>query len=184
MAHRLYDISDLQPFIQKGCLLLTPNARLARRVKMEWDRSHSEAGAKVWEPLPVYPMERWLLQQWQAAVRGGELPPVLPLSKVQELQLWQQIILGQADDDAGLINPAGAAELASEARELLLRWEISLRSGSFERRFCVIGVRSRNRTSASAPATTAPYSPASRRPAANSATCRSRPSPTASCAPP
>lgn len=126
MAHRLYDISDLQPFIQRGCLLLTPNARLARRVKMEWDRSHSEAGAKVWEPLPVYPMERWLLQQWHAAVRGGELPPVLPLSKVQELQLWQQIILEQADDDAGLINPAGAAELASEARELLLRWEISL----------------------------------------------------------
>ncbi|GAB5449863.1 MAG: PD-(D/E)XK nuclease family protein [Halioglobus sp.] len=126
MVHRLYDISDLQPFIDRGCLLLTPNARLARRVKMEWDRSHSDAGAKVWEPLSVYPLERWLLQQWQAAVLSGELPALLPLSRAQELQLWQQVILEQADEDASLINPDGAAELASEARELLVRWEISL----------------------------------------------------------
>ena len=130
MAHRLYDISALQPYLHAGCVFLTPNARLARRVKAQWDQAQAAAGLKVWSPLAVFPLEPWLLQRWQDAVGAAALPGLLRLSKAQELQLWQQVILEQSGSGSALINPAGAAELASAARDLLLRWR--LKSGAGE----------------------------------------------------
>ncbi|MDX1733642.1 MAG: PD-(D/E)XK nuclease family protein [Halioglobus sp.] len=126
MAHRLYDISTLEPFAARGCVLLTPNTRLARRIRQEWAAARVASGASVWESPAVFPLERWLQQRWDVAVREGLLPPLLPLNAGQERAVWEQVILedlGDADPSA-LIDPAGAAELAAQARDLLLRWQL------------------------------------------------------------
>ncbi len=127
MASNLFDITRLATFIKAGHTMLTPNLRLARRIKAEWDKQRYAAGDAVWEPLPVYPLEQWLHSQWQRAVREGLLPSLLPLSHTQELMLWQQVI--RDDDSSGapltLLQPQAAAELASEARDVLLRWQVA-----------------------------------------------------------
>ncbi|MGL4566780.1 MAG: hypothetical protein ACRCVD_15910, partial [Halioglobus sp.] len=68
MTRSLYDIGPLEPLIKGGFVLLTPNQRLARRIKSEWDARCVAAGATVWEPLPGLPLESWLERQWQQAV--------------------------------------------------------------------------------------------------------------------
>lgn len=128
MAYSFYDITALSPFIEKGCVFLTPNVRLARRIKSEWDAKQLAQGRRVWEPLPVYPLEHWLRRCWQQGVSRGVIAPRLPLDKLQELQLWQKAIERHTaqTQTVSLLNPSSAAELASQARDLLLRWEIDV----------------------------------------------------------
>ena len=40
-----YDLGPLEPYIERGCTLLTPNFRLARRIRSEWDRRCVARGA-------------------------------------------------------------------------------------------------------------------------------------------
>ena len=61
MAHRLYDITALQPLINDDFVLLTPNSRLARRIKSEWKSHRVAAGDKVWESPRVQPLEQWYI---------------------------------------------------------------------------------------------------------------------------
>ena len=128
MPHNLYDITPLEPLIEDGFVLLTPNYRLARRIKAEWDARRAASGASVWQPLAVQPLESWLLGQWERAVSLDLLPMLAPLNPAQVLELWQQVIAQEErqSDDYHLLRPAAAAELASQARDSLLRWEVEL----------------------------------------------------------
>tara|TARA_R110002110_G_scaffold14698_1_gene67642 strand:+ start:63594 stop:66260 length:2667 start_codon:yes stop_codon:yes gene_type:complete len=121
-------VESLEPLISSGHLLLTPNARLARSIKAEWDTTQAARGERVWQALDIKPLETWLLGQWQLAVSLGLLPPATLLSAGQAQELWQQVIAQQESewDDYHLLRPSGAAELASEARTTLLRWGINV----------------------------------------------------------
>jgi ATP-dependent helicase/nuclease subunit B len=128
LSHRLFDTSVIEPLVEKGCVILTPNYRLARRIKAEWDRQMATRGPRAWHTLQVEPLESWLLGQWDEAVGRGLLPPLTPLDEAQALVLWRQVI---AEEEASggapnLLRPAAAAELASRAREDLLRWQVDL----------------------------------------------------------
>jgi len=126
LTSTLYDISPLVPLVESGFVLLTPNYRLARRIKSEWDAHQANSGATVWEPVPVQPLASWLQQQWQRAVGFGLLPPLVQISTAQSLELWQQVIAREEreGDQYHLLRPAAAAELASQARETLVRWQV------------------------------------------------------------
>ena len=130
MSHSLYDISPLAPLIEQGYVLLTPNFRLSRRIKAEWDRARVAGGDRVWEPLQVQPLESWLLGQWQQALSLDQVAPLTPLDDAQLLELWQQVIAREErrSDDYHLLRPAAAAELAQQARDSLLRWQVDTRS--------------------------------------------------------
>ncbi|MFT4614808.1 MAG: ATP-dependent helicase/nuclease subunit B, partial [Bacteroidia bacterium] len=128
MAHGLYNIAALEPLIDKGFIILTPNLRLSRRIKSQWDRAQLAAGLTVWEAVAALPLEEWLMRQWQEAVRCEMLPALVPLSMTQELAIWQQVIAHHSYQAGGfsLIRDASAAELASQARDTLLRWELDM----------------------------------------------------------
>lgn len=128
MAQGLYDITPLEPLIKEGCILLTPNFRLARRIKAQWDARRVAAGERVWEPLPVQPLESWLLGQWELAVSLGLLPPVTPIGSTQAMELWRQVIYQQErhSSDYHLLRHGAAAELASQARDILRRWQVDM----------------------------------------------------------
>lgn len=137
MPRSLYDIAPLEPLVEAGFVLLTPNFRLARRIKAAWDASRAAAGRSVWEPLPVLPLESWLEQQWQRAVALGLLPAAVQIDGAQAGQLWQQVI-AQQENDAGqyhLLRPAAAAELAGQARDILLRWQVDTRAAGVRQEF-------------------------------------------------
>ncbi len=137
MAQGLYDITPLEPLIEEGYTLLTPNYRLARRIKAEWDVRRMAAGDRVWEPLSVQPLESWLLGQWELAVSAGLVSPVVPIGSGQVLELWRQVIVQQETQspDYHLLRPAAAAELASEARDTLRRWQVDVRSPGIRQAF-------------------------------------------------
>lgn len=128
MSASLFDIDPLVPLVEAGFTLLTPNFRLARRIKSEWDQRQAARGERAWEPLPVQPLESWLLQQWEQAVSDGLAAPLMLLPPAQALELWQQEITRQERESDGyhLLRPAAAAELASQARDTLLRWQVDL----------------------------------------------------------
>jgi len=67
-----------------------------------------------------------LLEQWRRAQRLGLAPGRTLLSRQQELLVWRQVIARHADSGAGptLLRAAGAAEQASDARDLLLRYRL------------------------------------------------------------
>ncbi len=130
MAQGLYDITPLEPLIEQGYTLLTPNYRLARRIKAEWDVRRMAAGDRVWQPVLVQPLESWLLGQWELAVSAELVPPVVPIGSGQVLELWRQVIIQQETQspDYHLLRPVAAAELASQARDTLRRWQVDVRS--------------------------------------------------------
>lgn len=126
MSASFYDVAPLAPLVEAGFVVLTPNVRLARRISSEWDARQQGAGLQAWEPWPVQPLESWLLGQWERAVALGLAEPLLPLAQPQQLELWQQAIIRRQReaDDYHLLRPAVAAELASQARESLIRWQV------------------------------------------------------------
>jgi probable DNA repair protein len=136
-TQQFYDLEPLKPFIESGFTLLTPNFRLARRIKASWDTCQRDSGADVWEPLPVYPLESWLLQQWRECVRLGLAADRVVLQEGQSLELWRRAIEQeqQADGRYSLLQTGAAAGLASQARERLLRWQVDIRDGRFRGSF-------------------------------------------------
>ena len=126
--HSFYDITPLTPLIEAGFTLLTPNFRLARRIRSEWDAVCAAGGARAWEPLPVEPLEAWLLVRWRQAVAGRFLPPRALIAAGPTQEIWQQVIEEEQQHTGRyhLLQPSGAAALAGEARELALRWRVDL----------------------------------------------------------
>lgn len=126
MPRSWYDLGPLEPYIEAGYALLTPNFRLARRIKAEWDTQRSEAGDQVWEPLAAVPLESWLLQRWEQALALGLVSPVHSLKPGQALELWQRTIAEEEaqSDRYHLLRPSAAAQMCSQARDTLIRWQV------------------------------------------------------------
>ncbi|MEM9255952.1 MAG: PD-(D/E)XK nuclease family protein [Pseudomonadota bacterium] len=139
MALSLYDIEPLLSNVAAGHTLLTPNARLARRISSQWNLRQSATGAKAWESLSVMPVEAWMLSQWDAAVSRGELPPKARLSAFQEQQFWLQAITAHeaAAGTFHLLRPEQAAKLAAEARDLLGRWQVNCQEPAIRQLFAL-----------------------------------------------
>jgi probable DNA repair protein len=137
LAQGLYDISLLEPLIEEGYTLLTPNFRLARRLKAEWNTRCMSGGELVWEPLSVQPLENWLQGQWELAVNLDLLPPTTPLRPNQALELWRQVICEQEgeSEEYHLLRPAAAAEIAGRARDTLKRWQIDMNDRGLRQTF-------------------------------------------------
>ena len=137
MSHSLFDIAPLEPLIEDGFVLLTPNFRLARRIKAEWDARQVSNGVQAWESLAVQPLESWLLGQWERAVSLDLAPALLPLNPAQLLQVWQQVIAQEErqSGDYHLLRPSAAAELVSQARDSLSRWEVDMAAEGIRQSF-------------------------------------------------
>ena len=136
-SKRLYDIEPLVPLVQSGFTLLTPNIRLARRIKQEWDLWQCSQGLSTWEPMPVFALEAWLQRQWVAARRADRVASRSLLDASRAHELWLDIIQRErlATGDYSLLQPAAAADLAARARDQLLRWQVDVTSTAVRSRF-------------------------------------------------
>jgi len=99
----LFDPVLLAPAIERGAIVLTPNRRLASRIRLAL-----AAGDSVTPAAPVFAIGDWLDQLWQQMVARAD--PLAAgrwvLSSAQELALWEQAVRA---GDAPLLRPGQAA---------------------------------------------------------------------------
>ena len=124
----LFDIGQVSALLESGYTVLTPNSRLARGVSNAWNQLKLDRGHSSWHTATISPVEAWLQDRWQDAVRGGLLEPLLPATAGQLSELWQEVVAAHQRDTRGysLIRPTAAAEQAARARDTLLRWQVDI----------------------------------------------------------
>jgi probable DNA repair protein len=117
--------------------VLTPNYRLARRIKAEWNARQVADGAGAWRSVAVFPLDLWLQQQWEEAVESGRCAARIPLDSGPLLELWQQAIADEqrASGNYSLLQGESAAQLAQQARQTLLRWRVDIDLQAVRQRF-------------------------------------------------
>ncbi len=124
----LYRLDALQAHLEQGRTLLTPNFRLARRIRSQWDQQQAASGQGCWPTLRVYALEHWLGEQWQQARRAGRVSPRQRIDTAWEKELWRQVI--EADQSQSgeytMLAPGAAASMAAQARQLLVRWQVPI----------------------------------------------------------
>jgi ATP-dependent helicase/nuclease subunit B len=138
-THHLYDLSALELQLEEGSLALTPNFRLARRIKSEWDARQVEKGLEAWPPAPVQALESWLLQCWQRAADDGLLATRVRIDALQARELWTRVIDKDRRDhsDYSLLQAGSAAEMAQQARDTLLRWRVDVEAADVRSEFAL-----------------------------------------------
>jgi ATP-dependent helicase/nuclease subunit B len=103
-----------------GAIAVTPNRRLARALLQAFDAAQRQSGLSAWPTPTILPYPTWLIVSWEALVSGGTTDDdTALLSSTQSLWLWEQIVEA---DGRTLLNPRGAAALASEAWSLVHAW--------------------------------------------------------------
>ena len=101
--------------LEQGASLITPNRRLARAIKREFDAGQIQRGRSVWPAADILPYSAFLERSWSERARltrGATL-----LSAEQELALWERVIADSPQGDI-LLNPSAAARKAREAWSL------------------------------------------------------------------
>lgn len=123
---------ELLQALRAGATVVTPNRRLARAVKREFDLAQVAAGARVWTAVDVLPWGAWLDRTFADLARHEA--PVRVLSPAQELALWQQAIADSPVAHA-LLDTAATARVARDAWAQQRGWRLDLagwRSGLHE----------------------------------------------------
>src|ERR1700676_3589947 len=110
--------------------IVTASSPLARSLRREDDVARRGAGEKVWESQDILPWDAWIARLWSEAIYEGAQQRLL-LSNAQELVLWEQAVAASPEAE-GLLNPAGAAQLASEARKLIYNWRLPQEASAFQ----------------------------------------------------
>lgn len=108
--------------LQSGALVVTPNRRLARWIRQEFDVAQRDRGLSAWPTPPILPYPQWLEMLWDEAIaRHGEFDQPLLLTPPQSALQWRQIVDADADR-VPLLDVRGAAALAAEAWSLVHQW--------------------------------------------------------------
>ena len=131
MDTNFYPIDDLVEHLEANRPVLTPNHRLARRIRLAWAHRQAGLGKSAWLTPPVMSLEHW----WRhchalRSLAGDRLPGIV--SAAQERALWLRCV---TEDESSLLRPGAAAELASEAHRNLLLWEIDWRAAGIAQQF-------------------------------------------------
>ncbi len=110
-----------------GGTVITATHRLARTLRLDWDRSQSAAGLGVWPGADILPLDAWIRRNWDAAVVQGIPAGTHRLLSEEECRLlWRRVIArwvernGSAAADVGVLVP-----LASSGWRLCQTWGIS-----------------------------------------------------------
>src|SRR5690625_4873251 len=118
----MIDLEVLQSRLAEGAVALTPNRRLALRLRRDLARALPPETAAL--TPSIYVLGDWLERLWR-----GELmrlsEPQLVLSPMQEQQLWLQIVEQHAIGMSWL-RPGMAARQAATAYRQLVLWQVDL----------------------------------------------------------
>ena len=124
----LFDVHPLLEALSSGQLILTPNQRLASRIRSAYAiHCEQHGGAKVVLSPRLYSLSSWVDQCWQQLLISAD-PAALavkPLTASQELALWEQVVV-TSDLGAALLRPTTTATQIAAAYRTLVDWRLSL----------------------------------------------------------
>jgi probable DNA repair protein len=115
---------DLAQRIEAGCVVVTPNRRLAAHLKREYDERQLAAGKRVWPTADILPFSALVERAYRDALYSEQavaLPVVL--APAQELALWENVI-SESESGKSLLAIPEAAALAREAWQLAHAWRL------------------------------------------------------------
>ena len=108
-----------------GITVVTPNQRLARALRLEFDAFQLEKNLTVWEDADILPLDAFVARCYEDALyeEGGGTLPVL-LSPAQSRALWEEAIRGSRWAGVLLDVPQTAAS-AQKAWQTAQEWRIA-----------------------------------------------------------
>ena len=112
----MIDRAAIRALLGDGTTVVTPNRRLARDLKREFDRSQQDEGRTVWLTADVLPWSAWLVRSFDEVEPGAVRPTML--LPVQQQLLWRRIV-GESPAGAGLPHADALAAVAEDAWTLL-----------------------------------------------------------------
>jgi probable DNA repair protein len=107
-----------------GATVVTPNRRLARALKREFDTAQIQAGRTAWESADILPFSALVVRLHDEALYAATDTLPLLLTPTQEQQLWESVIAASEWGDALLATPQTAAQ-CREAWQLAQAWRIA-----------------------------------------------------------
>jgi ATP-dependent helicase/nuclease subunit B len=122
-------LSELLDLLDGGALLLLPNARAARELRVAFDARQRARGRAAWASPQVLSWTQWTNSLWSELVVMGAESRLL-LNAAQEHSLWREIIAEDAANSS-LAAEDSLAELARSAWQLAAGYEAVPRLRSF-----------------------------------------------------
>lgn len=120
------DCTELLELKSEETLVLTVNNRFARRILSELQRSLSGPHKAIAVP-DIMPLSAWLRQaNDDLSFYDDYVPASYLLDGFSSLHVWEQIIYGQEEESAWLIDVPQAAKLAAEADVLMDEWSLHI----------------------------------------------------------
>ncbi len=127
-----YPVDPLVEILSAGTPVLTPNHRLARRIRLSWGHWQSGQGRAAWHTPRVMSLDHWWQHCYQQRILAGDHLPSL-LSAQQERALWLNCV--NESDQVPLLRPSVAAELAADAYRTLALWAVDWRDATVAQQF-------------------------------------------------
>jgi len=100
--------------VREGATIVTPNNRLARRLRALHDDAQRTAGMRTWQAASILPWPTWLGTLWTELAERDVGRSQLLLSSAQASLLWRSIV-GAQTSSAPLLDVRGAVALAQHA---------------------------------------------------------------------
>src|SRR5262245_10233014 len=103
-----------------GITVVTPNRRLARTLKSEFDVFQGNKNLTVWEDADILPLDSFVERLYEDSLYAdpnGKQPQLLSAS--QEQALWESVLA-----KSGLLAVAETAARCAEAWKLVHRWRV------------------------------------------------------------
>jgi len=114
---------DLARRIEAGCVVVTPNRRLAEHLRREYDTLQARSGRAAWASADCLPLAAFLERAHCELTRYS--PDATLISPEQELALWERII-AESREARPLLNLSAAARGAREAWGTLHAFRLDL----------------------------------------------------------
>jgi probable DNA repair protein len=115
----------------KSCdLILTPNQRLAAKLRHQLNQHHLDNGDHFWQLPTILPIKSWSIKLWQE-LQGTESCIQILLNPYQERNIWQQII-DKTFKDHDLLHRSTIAKPICTAWQLCQQWQIDIDHPSFQ----------------------------------------------------
>lgn len=125
MMRPLFDITPLKDQIESGALILTPNNRLANKIRQAWGMHQQQSGHQSWPSPQVEAIDSWLNEQWLRCLDLGVMVAGAgtPVSPEMELILWE-LAIDQDREKPDLLLPATLTRQARNAYDIVQRWQV------------------------------------------------------------
>jgi len=127
MMRPLFDIATLKKDIEVDALVLTPNNRLATKIRQAWGQHQQQCGNTCWAQPEIYAIEQWMHEQWLQCCDAGieQASAGKVISPQMEQILWEQVIEDDSEKPDHLL-ASGFSTLARTSYSIVQRWQIPL----------------------------------------------------------